>query len=341
MKQNNDDKAVQDGPPLSGTTTTTTTISSLSAPSSSSTSYQNHAVVTVSDTEESNLIATPSMCYHCFDTLIDTLQHTTNKNSNSNNNNNSSSSSSNNNHHKRTNASTSIPNFASQDLPDGATTTVECPIFVTWEISAKQSNHHHTHHSHTHRWQLRGCIGTLTPRLLSTAVGEYAVMSALKDKRFRPIELHEVSSLRVSISLLVQYEECQDVYDWTVGVHGIVIKFSMVGSSHNQHNKLHHRHYNATYLPEVAAQLGWDQSQTILSLIQKAGYHGTVTADFLKTIHCTRYQSSKCQVTFDEYVLHNCQGKDPLTSRPHHKARQSPSSSSSSSSWTSSSCINM
>jgi AMME syndrome candidate gene 1 protein len=324
MKRNNDDDtALQGSSPLSGTTT----IESSSAPSSSakSCSYQN-STVTVSDTEESILIASPSMCYHCFDTLIDTLQHP-NTTNNSNNNIVTPTSSSCNNQHKRTNASTTIPDFVSHDLPDGV--AVECPLFVTWE-SSNQSNRHHRNRTH-HRWQLRGCIGTLTPKLLSTAVGEYAVISALRDKRFRPIELQEVSSLRVSISLLVQYEECQDVYDWTVGVHGIVIKFAVHHHHHHPHN------YNATYLPEVAAQQGWDQSQTIESLIQKAGYHGTVDADLLKTIHCTRYQSSKCQVTFDEYVEHNCHGNDPLLPppRPHHRPRPSTSS------WTSTSCINM
>jgi AMME syndrome candidate gene 1 protein len=374
MRRNNhnDGQADQSGcPPLSGSTTTTI-LSSLSASSTTSCSHQN-STVTVSDTEESILIATPSMCYHCFDTLIDTLQHTTTTNNNSSSFRNSSDCSSSNHndnnsnhHHKRTNASTTIPEFVSQDLPDDGA-TVECPLFVTWEAKRNQSNRNRNHH--VDQWHLRGCIGTLTPKLLSTAVGEYAVLSALRDKRFRPIQLSEISSLRVSISLLVQYEDCQDVYDWTVGVHGIVIKFSdpQNDNHHNHHhhqtkNNQHEQHqYNATYLPEVAEQLGWDQSQTITSLIQKAGYHGTVDADFLKTIHCTRYQSSKCQVTFDEYILHNndnndnnCQGRDlrsllppppsSSSSRPHqyqHHDARGRLSAPATSSWTSSSCINM
>jgi AMME syndrome candidate gene 1 protein len=339
MGRNKDDKAVQGDPPLSGTTTVIS--SSSSAPSSSSTpscSHQN-STITVNDTEEYNLIATPSMCYHCFDTLIDELQHETNNTKNR-------SSFFSNHQHTRTNAATTttttttttiiIPNLESQDLPNDGT-MVECPLFVTWEKTKKHdSKQHHHHHHHHQSWQLRGCIGTLTPRVLDKAVREYALTSALRDKRFRPIELHEITSLRVSISLLVQYEECTDVFDWTVGVHGIVIKFSVPDTTH------HHK-YNATYLPEVAVQLQWDQSQTIMSLIQKAGYHGTVDEEFLKSIHCTRYQSSKCQVTYDEYVLHHCQGNDPLPqplppqSPPQHRVRQSISS------WTtsSSSCINM
>jgi uncharacterized protein (TIGR00296 family) len=184
-----------------------------------------------------------------------------------------------------------IPEFA-KELADAAT---ECPLFVTWEKQRFDG------------WQLRGCIGTLSPRLLVTSVSDYALLSALKDRRFNPIQLNEVSSLRVAVSLLVQYEVCQDVHDWTVGVHGILIKFE----------RPHGQHYSATYLPEVAKDQGWNQSKAVQSLIQKAGYQGTVTPELLGTIHCTRYQSSKCRLTFEEYVLHKQQtttADDPSSS---------------------------
>jgi len=170
---------------------------------------------------------------------------------------------------------------------------VECPIFVTWE----------KFHDGTSSWQLRGCIGCLRPRILATAVEEYAIASAFNDRRFPPITMSEVHSLRVSVSLLVDYEVCRDVYDWIIGVHGILIKFVVNG-----------RRYDATFLPEVAKQQRWDQSKTISSLIQKAGYTSTITQELLDGIHCTRYQSSKCQTTFEEYVDGNCRGKDPIGS---------------------------
>ena len=50
-----------------------------------------------------------------------------------------------------------------------------------------------------------------------------------------------------------------------------------------------------SYLPEVAADQGWDQGATIESLLRKAGY-------LLQKLQCTRYQSSKTRVTFDEYL---------------------------------------
>jgi uncharacterized protein (TIGR00296 family) len=265
------------------------------------------AATTVTDDNEdtlvsSEMVATPSMCYHCFDTLIETLQHPSHLADSALRGSAPASAG-----HKRTNASTAVPDFWS-DLPDP---TVECPLFVTWD---KQPA---TTHDDSSSWTLRGCIGTLSPKVLSTAVGDYAIMSALRDRRFRPVTLQEVSSLRVSVSLLVQYEECRDAYDWEVGKHGILIKFTSMDDDDDGHP----RHYNATYLPEVAKQQHWDHAQTVSSLIRKAGFTGIIDDHLLKRIHCTRYQSSKCQVTFPEYVLHNCEGNDPIP--PTHKSRTS------------------
>ena len=133
------------------------------------------------------LEATPGMCHHCFDVLIEALKTKD----------------------AGVNKRSSIPPFAS-NLSDAS---VECPLFVTWSKQVRGDN-----------WQLRGCIGTLSPRLLVTSVGEYALISALRDRRFNPIALSELPALRVSVSLLVNYEECQNVYDWTLGIHGILIK---------------------------------------------------------------------------------------------------------------------
>jgi AMMECR1 len=58
----------------------------------------------------------------------------------------------------------------------------------------------------------------------------------------------------------------------------------------------------ASYLPEVAADQGWDQAAAIESLVRKAGFHGRITPSLLQQIRCTRYQSSKARVSFDEYL---------------------------------------
>ena len=97
---------------------------------------------------------------------------------------------------------------------------IKCPLFVTWEIQQK-----HNPSSIEKNYNLRGCVGTLSPRNLRSSVGEYAVISAFRDQRFNPIKLQEVELLRVAVSLLVKYEKCSDCYDWVVGTHGIIIKF--------------------------------------------------------------------------------------------------------------------
>lgn len=71
----------------------------------------------------------------------------------------------------------------------------ECPIFITWDKRKVRSV--------SDDFRLRGCIGTLSPRPLSTSITEYALTSALRDRRFDPIRLHEVPYLRVAVSLLV------------------------------------------------------------------------------------------------------------------------------------------
>ena len=223
------------------------------------------------------------MSYCCFDTLIDALQYPkrlTNSSSTS----------------KKPSEEAALPNSGFvNELVDAS---VQCPLFVTWEKCNSDAS----------SWQLRGCIGCLSPRLLATAIEEYAVVSAFRDRRFNPVSLEEVQSLRVSVSLLVDYEDCKHVYDWTIGVHGIIIKFEVSG-----------RRYDGTFLPEVAKQQGWDDANTISSLIRKAGYNGTITQELLDGIHCTRYQSSKFLATYAEYVNDNFEGIDPFSIPPRNK----------------------
>lgn len=148
--------------------------------------------------------ATVEMCQYCFDIVIrDLSKHTPSKDS--------------------------LASFM-----DGLSPTIECPLFVTWDLKDMSSPVDYT---------LRGCIGTLSPRPLATAIRDYALTSAFHDNRFEPVRLDEVPNLRVGVSLLVKYEECRDSLDWVVGVHGILIKFCANGMD-----------YSATYLPEVAQQ---------------------------------------------------------------------------------------
>ena len=103
--------------------------------------------------------------------------------------------------------------------------------------------------------------------------------------------MSELPMIELSVSLLVQYEKGDHCYDWTVGIHGIIIEFHTNG-----------RKFNATYLPEVAKEQRWSQKDAVYSLIRKAGYNGDVSKDILNSIALTRYQSSKYSLAYDAYA---------------------------------------
>lgn len=176
------------------------------------------------------------------------------------------------------------------------------PIFVTWEIAKDR--------------RLRGCIGTFGAKNLHVGLREYAITSAVKDSRFSPITREELPKLRVAVSLLCHFEDGQDYLDWEVGVHGISIEY---------HSDKGVR-YSATYLPEVALKQGWDQIQTIDSLLRKGGFRGTVTPEVRSAIKLTRYRSEKISATYDEYMDHcrllPSQHSNPTTSSPEESSSE-------------------
>lgn len=123
----------------------------------------------------------------------------------------------------------------------------EFPLFVTWYTGKNKD--------------LRGCIGTFEKDNLEKNLAEYTLISAFKDKRFKPIILEEVKDLTCSVSLLTDFETASDAYDWNVGENGITIEFK----DKNGYP------YRGTFLPEVAAERGWSKDKTLEHLINKAG----------------------------------------------------------------------
>jgi len=238
------------------------------------------------DDTSATLRATPEMCHYCFHLLIKKVT--------------SASSSLSSSIISSDNISDNdiIPSFL-ESLPDPA---ASCPLFITWDIRKRRNGYHGLSPSEQ-SFELRGCIGTLAPRPLRSALKEYALMSAFHDRRFHPIDKSDVPHLRVSVSLLVNYEECSHCHDWVVGVHGILIKFTHRLSS-----------YSATYLPEVAMEQGWSQQEAVQSLMRKAGYRGEICDSLLGTVNCTRYQSSKERLTYQEHVQIYSGENDPLLS---------------------------
>lgn len=151
------------------------------------------------------------------------------------------------------------------------------PLFVTWQIGKDR--------------RLRGCIGTFSAMRLHSGLREYAITSALKDSRFSPITRDEIQRLTVSVSILQGFEEARGYLDWTLGVHGIRIEF------YNERGSKR----TATYLPQVATEQGWDQMQTIDSLLRKGGYRAAITPEMRRSIKLTRYTSQECHMTYSEY----------------------------------------
>ena len=146
------------------------------------------------------------------------------------------------------------------------------PLFVTWTTGKKKA--------------LRGCIGTFASNDLEKNLKRFALVAALEDDRFPPINEKEISSLNCGISLLVNFEDGKDCYDWEIGKHGIDIKFG---------------HYSATFLPEVPVEHNMDKKTTLEHLIEKAGYYGDLE-DVEKKIKLRRYQSIKLFMSYDDYM---------------------------------------
>lgn len=163
--------------------------------------------------------------------------------------------------------------------PPEPVTITESPLFVTWNtLSAR------------HGRVLRGCIGTFEAQELEDGLASYALISALQDMRFRPVSLAELPSLEVAVTLLTDFEEARDAFDWELGRHGLRISF--------QH---HGKRYGSTYLPDVAVEQGWDKEETVVSLMRKAGWVGRRDKWAEVDLKVVRYQGRKESLEYGEY----------------------------------------
>lgn len=167
-------------------------------------------------------------------------------------------------------------------IPPPAFDDGEHPLFVTWKKVINGGEP-----------RLRGCIGTLEARALINGIKDYTLTSALKDRRFSPIQPKELPTLECTVSVLTNYETANNYLDWEVGKHGIIIEFP---------DPDYNGRRSATYLPEVAAHEGWTKLEAIDSLMRKAGFDGIITDSLRKRIRLTRYQSTVYTMHYSEYV---------------------------------------
>ncbi|KAG9160834.1 hypothetical protein Leryth_008659 [Lithospermum erythrorhizon] len=156
---------------------------------------------------------------------------------------------------------TLIAHYNGDQPPAAAFEDGHHPLFVTWKKAVNGAEH-----------RLRGCIGTLEARALISGFKDYSLTSALRDRRFPPIQAKELSFLECTVSILTNYENAPHYLDWEVGKHGIIIEFT---------DPDYNTRRSATYLPEVVAHEGWTTIEAIDSLIRKAGYNGAITESLL------------------------------------------------------------
>ena len=173
-------------------------------------------------------------------------------------------------------AATSTTSLDSAEPP-----ITESPLFVTWNTVSSRSGY----------TSLRGCIGTFEAQDLDEGLSDYAITSAIHDTRFDPIAKRELPSLEVAVTLLTDFEDCDDAMDWELGTHGIRINFVDKG-----------RRYGATYLPDVAPEQGWSKEETLVSLMRKAGWVGRRDRwHDVSSLTVVRYQGKKHKLLYAEY----------------------------------------
>ena len=119
---------------------------------------------------------------------------------------------------------------------------------------------------------------------------DYALTSALRDRRFAPITHAELPDLHCTVSLLTSFEATDGWDDWTPGTHGLTIDFEDPGNGRGR---------SATYLPAVAREQGWDQAAAVDSLMRKAGYSGPISDALRREVAVTRYQASTASAAFE------------------------------------------
>ena len=105
--------------------------------------------------------------------------------------------------------------------------------------------------------QLRGCIGHMAENTpLCQVVGAMALQAAFNDRRFKPLKPIELNHIEIEISVLTPSKEVKDYNEIVVGRDGVILKKD---------------YHSAVYLPQVATEQGWNRSEMLDNLSQKAG----------------------------------------------------------------------
>ena len=91
---------------------------------------------------------------------------------------------------------------------------------------------------------------------LTVEIQRVATMAATRDPRFPPLRQEERSTVRLSISVLGATRPIDDWRRIEVGRHGVELTLG---------------ERRAVFLPQVAAEQGWNREQLLTQLARKAG----------------------------------------------------------------------
>ena len=104
---------------------------------------------------------------------------------------------------------------------------------------------------------LRGCIGCLYPVAgLYEQIAEIAREAAFEDPRFPPLRPDELPLISIEISLLTEPEDISSPSLFMPGRDGIIMTA---------------KGRRAVFLPQVAAETGWNREEMLEALSRKAG----------------------------------------------------------------------
>jgi AmmeMemoRadiSam system protein A len=105
---------------------------------------------------------------------------------------------------------------------------------------------------------LRGCIGCLSSEQnLAELIAEMAESAALRDPRFSPVQVSEVDSLHIEISVLSPAEPVESLNEVLVGRDGLLV----VGAGRR-----------GVLLPQVAQERGWSVETFVEQTCIKANF---------------------------------------------------------------------
>lgn len=103
---------------------------------------------------------------------------------------------------------------------------------------------------------LRGCIGHVEAvKALWLSVREMAEAAATRDSRFNPVRPDELDGLRLEISVLSPLRPLR-AEEIVVGTHGLYVRRGPDAG---------------LLLPQVATEWGWDRSEFLRRVLEKAG----------------------------------------------------------------------